>query len=81
MMLGVAPTARLRRERAEGRARHAARDDAEARGVCRYLGDDRDAVRACEDRASAVYEQAWAPGRHTADAAREPRPPRPVGAD
>ena len=38
--------ARLRREREERRARYAARDHAEARGVCRHLDDDRDAVRA-----------------------------------
>ena len=55
--------ARLRREREERRARYAARDRVEAREVCRHLDDDRDAVRACEGRAAAVYDRALAARR------------------
>ena len=64
-------TARLRREREERRARYAARDHAEARAVCRHLDDDRDAVRACEGRAAAVYDRALAARRHAEQAARD----------
>ena len=63
--------ARLRREREERRAQYAARDHAEARGVCRHLDDDRDAVRACEGRAAAVYDRARAARRHAEQAARD----------
>jgi len=63
--------ARLRREREERRVRYAARDRAEARGVCRHLDDDRDAVRACESRAAAVYDRALAAQRHAEQAARD----------
>ena len=62
--------ARLRREREERRARHAARDHVEARDVCRHVDDDRDAVRACERRAAAVYDRALAARRHAEQAAR-----------
>ena len=63
--------ARLRRERDERRARYAARDHAEARGVCRHLDDDRDAVGACESRAAAVHDRARAARRHAEQAARD----------
>ena len=63
--------ARLRREHEERRARYAARDHVEARDVCRYLHDDRDAVRACESAASAVYERALAARRHAEETARD----------
>ncbi len=63
--------ARLRREREERRARHAARDRVEARDVCRHLDDDRDAVRACEGAAAAVYQRALAARRHAEEAARD----------
>ena len=63
--------ARLRREREERRVRYAARDHAEARGVCRHLDDDRDAVRACESRAAAVHDRARAARRHAEQAARD----------
>jgi len=63
--------ARLRREREERRAQYAARDRAEARGVCPHLDDDRDAVRACERRAAAVYDRAQVARRHAEQAARD----------
>ena len=63
--------ARLRREREERRVRSTARDRVEARDVCRYLDDDRDAVRACEGAAGAVYERALAARRHAEEAARD----------
>ena len=62
---------RLRREREERRARYAARDHVEAREVCRHLDDDRDAVRACEGRAAAVYDRTRATRRHADQAARD----------
>ena len=62
---------RLRREREERRARYAARDHVEAREVCRHLDDDRDAVRACEGRAAAVYDRTRAARRHADQAARD----------
>ena len=62
---------RLRREREERRARYAARDHVEAREVCRHLDDDRDAVRACEGRAAAVYDRALAARRYAEQAARD----------
>ena len=39
--------------------------------MCRYLDDDRDAVRACEGAASAVYERALAARRQAEEAARD----------
>ena len=63
--------ARLRREREDRRARYAARDHVEAREVSRHLDDDRDAFRACEGRAAAVYDRAQAARRHAEQAARD----------
>ena len=75
---------RLRREREERRARYAARDHVEAREVCRHLDDDRDAVRACEGRAAAVYDRTRAARRSRGPGGSRcfvhPHP-RPVGAD
>lgn len=39
--------------------------------MCRYLDDDRDAVRACEGASGAVYERALATRRHVEEAARD----------
>ena len=63
--------ARLSREREERRARYAARDRVEARDVCRYLDDERDAVWACEGAAAAVYGRARAVRCHAEEAVRD----------
>ena len=63
--------ARLRRERAERRARYAARDHTGERDVCRHLDDDPAAFRSCEGQATAVYDRAVAARRHAWEAVRD----------
>lgn len=68
---GEAEAARLRLGREQRRAGNASRDHAEARDVRRFLDDDRDAVRAGEESASAAYDRALEACRHAADASRD----------
>ena len=68
---GEAEAARLRLGREQRWAGNASRDHAEARDVRRFLDDDPDAVRFCEESASAVYDRALEACRHAADASRD----------
>ena len=65
-----AEAARLRLDREEKRSRRPSTDRSDATALCRYLYDDRGAVRACEDRAEAAYDRARDARRYAADVVR-----------